>query len=338
MSEFNIFEAIGGVRQELPHSNVLAFLLNPRENHGLGDHFLKGLLKKISSDRNFDDRNLQETIVWREWQNIDILLFNKMAKLVVAIENKIGSGTSDIQLGSYEEIIRTNFSPGYTCILLLLTPSPQKVKSNPAFKTLNYDIICELVKQTLDAPPVSLSSESKVLLQHYAAAIEKHNLLALSSLESVTDLREKIRGFLKECIEKSGWEFTVSRSDNTKGIKFLKILQPAQKSVEFWLYYRKRGDLLLDVYADPKTHEELYKKLKEAIDQQPKEHEIGIEGWFLLPSSDPTKARRILSQVFLSAEEIEKFQEEGSLEKNINKRWDEIRFATIIPKIADFTV
>ena len=33
-AEFNIFEAIGVVHQELRHSDFLAFLLNPRQNHG----------------------------------------------------------------------------------------------------------------------------------------------------------------------------------------------------------------------------------------------------------------------------------------------------------------
>lgn len=47
LAQFNIFEAIGAVRQELRHSDFLAFLLNPQENHGLGDAFIKRLLQKI---------------------------------------------------------------------------------------------------------------------------------------------------------------------------------------------------------------------------------------------------------------------------------------------------
>ena len=44
LDQFNIFEAIGAVRQEVRHSDFLAFLLNPQQNHGLGDTFLKRLL------------------------------------------------------------------------------------------------------------------------------------------------------------------------------------------------------------------------------------------------------------------------------------------------------
>ena len=43
-SRFNLFEAVNIVRQEIRHSNFLAFLLNPAESHGLGDKFLRALL------------------------------------------------------------------------------------------------------------------------------------------------------------------------------------------------------------------------------------------------------------------------------------------------------
>ena len=44
VDEFNLFEVIGTVRQELRHSDVLAFLLSPQERHGLGPAFLQQLL------------------------------------------------------------------------------------------------------------------------------------------------------------------------------------------------------------------------------------------------------------------------------------------------------
>lgn len=47
LERFNIFEAVGVVRQELFHSDFLAFLLDPRQNHRLGDAFVRRLLQKI---------------------------------------------------------------------------------------------------------------------------------------------------------------------------------------------------------------------------------------------------------------------------------------------------
>ncbi len=49
LNRFNVFETIGFVDQELMHSNFLASLLDPRQNHGLGDAFLEEDLPFISS-------------------------------------------------------------------------------------------------------------------------------------------------------------------------------------------------------------------------------------------------------------------------------------------------
>jgi hypothetical protein len=46
--ELNIFKALGLYRQEIRHSNFLAFLLSPQQNHALKDGFLKRLIQKAS--------------------------------------------------------------------------------------------------------------------------------------------------------------------------------------------------------------------------------------------------------------------------------------------------
>src|SRR5216684_1999823 len=93
LDQFNIFEAIGAVRQELRHSDFLAFLLNPQQNHGLGDVFLKKLLQKVLvaaydtstlvSPIDLDVWNLDQAFVLREWQNIDILLLDEAHQLAL---------------------------------------------------------------------------------------------------------------------------------------------------------------------------------------------------------------------------------------------------------------
>lgn len=41
VSGFNMFETLGLVNAEIRHSNMLAWLMSPKENHGLDDVFLK---------------------------------------------------------------------------------------------------------------------------------------------------------------------------------------------------------------------------------------------------------------------------------------------------------
>jgi len=105
LAQFNIFEAIGVIRQELRHSDFLAFILNPSQNHRLEDIFLKRLLKRvlleadIPIDSNYlklspvdiDIADLKDAEVRREWKHIDILIHSPSNHLVCAIENKIDS-------------------------------------------------------------------------------------------------------------------------------------------------------------------------------------------------------------------------------------------------------
>ena len=47
ISKFNAFESLGIVNNEIRHSNVLTWLFNPNDNHGLDDIFLKKFIQKI---------------------------------------------------------------------------------------------------------------------------------------------------------------------------------------------------------------------------------------------------------------------------------------------------
>ena len=54
-NEFNIFDVLGVSRAEIRHSNMLGWLLDPNENHGLGDSFLYGIISKISQNIGTDN-------------------------------------------------------------------------------------------------------------------------------------------------------------------------------------------------------------------------------------------------------------------------------------------
>jgi len=98
VARFNIFEALGVVRQELRHSDFLAFLLDPNEAHGLGDVFVRQFLLRIvqgsprAGPRISIDialRNLSGVTVRREWQNIDILLLDEANRTAVVASTAI---------------------------------------------------------------------------------------------------------------------------------------------------------------------------------------------------------------------------------------------------------
>jgi hypothetical protein len=58
MREPDIFRALAIERQEIRHSNFFAFLLDPGENHGLGDILLRKFLRDIFADSRAQGRTL----------------------------------------------------------------------------------------------------------------------------------------------------------------------------------------------------------------------------------------------------------------------------------------
>jgi len=131
LDQFNIFEAIGAVRQELRHSDFLAFLLKPQASHGLGDALVKRLLQRVLASAqelnfpvspiDFDVWSLNQMTVLREAHNIDILLTDNANKLAIIIENKIDSALHSNQLERYWNDVAEHYKD-YNIIGLYLTP------------------------------------------------------------------------------------------------------------------------------------------------------------------------------------------------------------------------
>ena len=85
LSQFNIFETLNIVQTEVRHSNVLAWLLNPSSNHGIGTYFLQQFLKVfVTENKSFLTNILTifdiemfsfgDVEIRREYKNIDILV------------------------------------------------------------------------------------------------------------------------------------------------------------------------------------------------------------------------------------------------------------------------
>mgnify|MGYP001362130547 CR=1 FL=1 len=170
LAEFNIFEAVGAVRQELRHSDFLAFLLDPTGNHRLGDAFLKRLLKHVLAGVSdtpvnaveIDAADLDSAVVQREWQNIDILISDPVNRLVCAIENKIGSAEHSDQLHRYRETVYRHF-PATRAIFIFLTPEGDLPKGD-AYLALSYEDLAEIVDAVRRSHDSTLGDAVRVLL------------------------------------------------------------------------------------------------------------------------------------------------------------------------------
>ncbi len=160
--KFNMFDVLKISRAEIRHSNMLGWLLNPNENHGIGDVFLKGILQRLvenDSDGRYDVFNVllmdfYTFSVMREWKNIDILLTSTEEKTVIAIENKVGSHEHSNQLNRYRNILEKEY-PDYNRMLVFLTPDGEKPSDVENWEVLTYSDVIDVLE--------SATSQIKVL-------------------------------------------------------------------------------------------------------------------------------------------------------------------------------
>lgn len=181
LGEFNLFEACGATRVELRHSAFLRFLLDPGENHGLGEYFLKTLLKRSLvgvfgqevSAIDIDVADLSDAVAERERWNIDVLVHSERCNLVVAFENKIDSSEHSNQLARYREIVRREF-PNYRRVLIYLTPEGDEPSDPDQWLALSYQTLMNEIQAMVVARHNTLGSAVTAALEHYATMIGRH--------------------------------------------------------------------------------------------------------------------------------------------------------------------
>ena len=151
----NIFEILKISKTEIRHSNFLSWMLNPSSSHQLGDVFLKRFLREVFLSETFNDINqvdvegmdLSNVEVYREWNNIDILI--KLDKIVICIENKILSGEHSNQLSKYKKIIENNF-PKENKLFVYLTPEGNQSKNEQeTYQPISYDFIINSLERII---------------------------------------------------------------------------------------------------------------------------------------------------------------------------------------------
>lgn len=203
----NFFDAIGFSNQEIRHSRLLAFLLNPNNNHFLGDAFIKEILLRIATinseiiTRNealryitgeFDDAR-----VITEWHHIDIYFESKQNKIIVAIENKIKAKEHGNQLENYKDLIvkrSKSISRGnddYKIILLYLTPDETLARNSLSWFSISYELILDSLKSARVANNIPKNSDAWRLIEEYIRLIEKEVVVNIELKEALQEIYQK---------------------------------------------------------------------------------------------------------------------------------------------------
>lgn len=159
-------------RREEAHSNILAHLLDPSQQHGLKDSFLKLFLKAIFNKKKAPTARVK---IYREWGRIDLLL--EAPEFVVGIENKIDASERANQIKDYRALISRSF-PGhkqkFKPNFIFLTPDGRKAKSSGDDGNVvlcSYRQISTILKNALKFKNISKYARS--YMNNYRLTLER---------------------------------------------------------------------------------------------------------------------------------------------------------------------
>ncbi len=170
---FNLFDVLGIVNVEIRHSNILAWLFNPNENHGLGDSFIKSFITKVVSNsvnNKYDTlkillQDFYSYQVFRELNHIDIILQSIEEKTVVIIENKIWSKESPKQLKNYYKKVKTEYDDDYKILYVFLTPNGIESSDPDIWTKFSYKEIVKSLEESIKGK--KLRDEVLLLIKNY---------------------------------------------------------------------------------------------------------------------------------------------------------------------------
>jgi len=358
LSQFNIFETMNIVNAEVRHSNVLSWLLNPIENHGLGNYFLRKFLKHFISENksslenqislfDLEQLSLYEVEARREWKNIDILIIisEDKNKIAITIENKIKSSEHSDQLRRYRVSTEKEF-PDYLRLYIYLTPDnipPKDDYWNPFGYSTIADLIDELLKfkrDTLNNTVYDFISQYRTILRRYVVGnseieqicqkiYKKHSKALDLIFQHRPDIELEISDYLKNLLTST--EAIVFDSSIKTEIRFTskildsffeKISEGWTKSKRIFLFnfcnYDRRLVLNLGIGPGPQEYRE---KIRDACMLNPSLFKLSGRKFY-------RKWHTVFQKKFLDRKDFEDTQSGNVVEfevicSKIEKKWND---------------
>ena len=202
VGKFNIFDVLNISRTEIRKSNKITWLLNPNENHGMGDAYLRGIIQRLvenDSEGRYDVfklllMDLDDFTVYREYKNIDILLLSTKEKTLIAIENKVGSHEHSNQLNRYRDILEKDYE-SYNKVYIFLTPDGEEPSDVKNWDVFTYYDIVDVLENIIDK--MELQPDIKFMIQNYTEAVRRDIL----EDQSLIDICNKIYNKHKKALD-----------------------------------------------------------------------------------------------------------------------------------------
>jgi len=190
LMDFNILEITGMGTQEIKHSNILGWLLEDSE-HGLEYRILENFLKKVIEKNRVDENekhldnlksyiylssNKKEITIYREKDNIDLLIVDEANKVVIAIENKVYASESKEQLKTYENVVEEKYND-YAKYFIFLTINLEEAKNNEKYwMKANHQMVTDVIEDILSTKH-DIAIKSKIILESYVDILKRRGIV-----------------------------------------------------------------------------------------------------------------------------------------------------------------
>lgn len=198
---FNILEITGMGSQEIKHSNILAWMFDDSE-HNLEYKVLENFLKKVIEYNEEDQRisllkhyiylpdNKRNITIYREKDNIDLLIVDDSNNVVIAIENKIYAseriqGEDGGQLKKYVDIINNkykNYNKHF--IYLTIDESLSNIDENQKnWLCATHEMIGQVVEDIIKSQ--NISPKTEIIFSSYIDLLKRRNIMEDKKLEEL---------------------------------------------------------------------------------------------------------------------------------------------------------
>ncbi|MBP7135051.1 MAG: PD-(D/E)XK nuclease family protein [Sphingomonadaceae bacterium] len=201
MDVFCPFDAVGMDNQEIRHGYFLRYILDPARPHGFGTECLRGFMWAAAEAMQDDPTgslraldvhlmNLDDAVVTREYKSIDLLIEIPQAKVIVAVELKIGATEHSGQLGRYRQIVQQEYpvAEKWRQLLLFATKrgdAPSK-KDGEGWRALPLKKLVDAFERVIDKG--AGHSGARMMLAAYVAMLRRRHL----SDQRMEDLARKL--------------------------------------------------------------------------------------------------------------------------------------------------
>ena len=243
LREFNPLKILKIEHFEIRHSNVLAWLLDPRENHGLGEAFLKKLLVRIWIENErikfpititeILNSSFYDAQVLREFGFTDILIFSKSNNIGFLIENKIHSKERKGQIERYIKRLKGEFSSVEIIPILLTLDDLGSDEEERDYSGLNYEHVYDILTHLMQLYGKGLNTRVADFIRAYLETLE---VLTMQDKSEVVQLCKEIYRLHKEAVD-AIIEYGIRTSYDEAIDEFLKgklIQEACRNGRAFW--------------------------------------------------------------------------------------------------------